>query len=480
MKSRERFLWITLTCTFAFVILFTLFVNASTSSSVSNKSIQKFLTVLEKVKRDYVDDKALDDKKLINGAIKGMLDAIGDPHTVYLSPEELSDLRSTSEGAFGGVGMIISERDDYTVVVSPIEDTPAYKKGMKPGDLIITVDGKSTKGLRVDEVAKMLKGTPGTSVKIEFLRDEVKFEVELIRANIDFPSVKSGYIGDNNKYGYLRITQFAGTTSKHVHDELIKLMNNKIEGLIVDLRMNPGGLLRQVVEIVDYFQDDGVIVSTKGRSIFSDSIEKANKFNTIVPKNIPMIVLIDDGSASASEIFAGAVKDTNRAILVGDKSYGKGSVQTFHELDGGVDGFKLTIAKYYTPSGICIDGIGIEPDIKVKEPEFSEQEKETLKKLYTDKIIDQYVKKNPKANQDEVNKWVAELKTKGYNLPDKYLKKLFKNALDISVENKPPYDLEYDIQLQKALEILNKKEYQYNDGQYNIVKQDNTKTGTAN
>jgi len=469
VKNRERFLWITITCSLTFIITLTLFVNASTNSHSSNsKYFQKFFTVWDKVKRDYVDESVLDDKKLIDGAIKGMLNAIGDPHTVYLSPEEFNDLKSTSDGTFGGVGMIISERDDYTVVVSPIEDTPAYRKGMKPGDIIITVDGKSTKGLKTDEVAKMLKGTPGTPVKIEFLREDVKFDVELIRAVIDFPSVKSSHIGDNNKYGYLRITQFAGTTSKHVHDDLVKLMNDKIEGLIIDLRMNPGGLLRQVVEIVDYFQDEGVIVSTKGRGIFSDSIERANKFNTIIPKSIPMVVLIDDGSASASEIFAGAIKDTNRAILVGDKSYGKGSVQTFHPLDGGIDGFKLTIAKYYTPAGICIDGIGIEPDIKVKEPEFSDQEKETLKKIYSEKIIDQYIKKNPKATQNEVDKWVTEIKSKGYNLPDKYLKKLFKNALDIKVEGKPPYDLEYDIQLQRALEVLNNKEYQYNDGKYSI------------
>ncbi|HOV13737.1 MAG TPA: S41 family peptidase [Spirochaetota bacterium] len=468
MKNRERIIWISTVSVLFVVLLFGVFVNDAKGASVTSgfQYIQKFLNVMEMVKKEYVDESKIDNEKLINGAIKGMIDSIGDPHTNYLSKEDMDEMNQTSDGKFGGVGMIISEKDDYITVVTPIEDTPAFRKGMKSGDMLISVDGKSLRSVKVSEAAKMLKGTPGTSVKVEFIRNEIKYEVEFVRAIIDVPTVKYSYIKD--KYGYLRITQFAGTTDGYVKKALSEFKDKNIKGMIVDLRSNPGGLLGQVIKIVDFFQDDGIIVSTKGRSNFDNSVSKANKFDTLVANDIPVIILIDQGSASASEIFSGALKDNKRAILIGEKSYGKGSVQTIKRLD--YDGYKITIAKYYTPSGVCIDGIGIEPDIAIKEPELNDDEKDSLRKLYKDKIIDEYVKKNPHPTIEQINEEIKIIQKKGYSLSDRHLKKLLKNAIELTEDTKIVYDLEYDIQLQKAVEVLDNNLLEFKDGTFILKK----------
>jgi carboxyl-terminal processing protease len=233
----------------------------------------------------------------------------------------------------------------------------------------------------------------------------------------------------------------------------------------VDLRYNPGGLLSQVENIVDFFQNDGIIVSTKARRPIDSQVRYASKMKTIVPDEIPVVVLIDQGSASASEIFSGAIKDTARGILVGEKSYGKGSVQTIVPL--GEDGFKITMAKYYTPAGISIDKIGIMPDIEVKEPELTDPEKEALKNIYNDKVIEQFAKKNTKPSDDQINGFVKELQANPkYRLQERQLRRLIKNSLDAYDDVKSVYDLEYDIQLQKAVEVLDKKQLDYKNGKF--------------
>lgn len=209
-----------------------------------------------------------------------------------------------------------------------------------------------------------------------------------------------------------------------------------------------------VIESVDYFQDDGVIVSTRGRKESENKVYEASKFNTLVNQNIPVIVLIDKGSASASEIFSGALKDTKRGILIGEKSYGKGSVQTIFQLVN--DGFKLTIAKYYTPSNISIDGIGIEPNLEVKGLDLNDDEKQILKKIYDNKIIEKFVSENPNPSAKDIDDYVKGLINKGYIISDKYLKKLIKNAVEIDNSEKPIYDLDFDTPLQKAIEVFDK------------------------
>jgi carboxyl-terminal processing protease len=468
MKNKERIIWVSVVLMLLVVLLFGVFINDAQAADQTSSFayFEKFKNVFRVLKDEYVDVKLVDDKKLVNGAIKGMIDSIGDPHTNYLSPDDMDELKATSTGSFGGVGMVISEKDDYIVVVSPIEDTPAYQKGMKSGDILISVDGKSLKGVKVNEAAKILKGTPGTTVKIEFMRNDNKMEVELQRAFIKVPTVKSSII--NDKYGFLRITQFSGETDADVKKALKDFKDKKTKAVIVDLRSNPGGLLETVERIVNFFQEDGIIVSTIGRDSRNNEIRKASKLNTIITKEIPVVVLIDQGSASASEIFAGAIKDLHRGILIGEKTYGKGSVQTFRQL--GEDGFKFTIAKYYTPSGICIDGIGIQPDIEVKDPVLNDDENAALVKLYKNKVIDEYLKKTPAPKEADIDKFVKDIQAKGYNLTTRLLKKLVKNSAELTSENKTIYDLEYDLQLNKAIEVLDKGQLEYKNGEYLLKK----------
>lgn len=452
MKNKERFFWISVVFTLLAVSTFSIFVRNAQAGSLNSgfPYMHKFVSVLNTIKLEYVNEEKINDKELINGAIKGMLDSLEDPYTQYLSVEDMKDMTQTSTGTFGGVGMIISEKDDYITVVSPIEDTPAFRKGMKAGDMIVSVDGETLKGVSVSEAANRLKGTPGTKVVIEVVRDEIKFEVELIRAIIDVPTVKYDMI--NDKYAYLRITHFTGTTDEHVIEALNDFKQKNAEAVIVDLRWNPGGLLSVVAKIVDFFQDSGVIVSTKGRKLFEEEVYNANPFNTLVDADIPVIVLIDAGSASASEIYAGAIKDTQRGILIGEKSYGKGSVQTIHPL--GEDGYKITIAKYYTPSGVSIDGEGIHPNIEIKEPELTDEQKESLRKIYQDKVIDTFTSENKNPSDTEITAFIEQLQNEGYDLPGRSLRKLVKNSLSYTNEDAPIYDLEYDIQLKKAIEVL--------------------------
>jgi carboxyl-terminal processing protease len=466
MKNKERIIWISTVLFLFIVLLFGVFINEAQAASLTSNFayFEKFKSVYRTLKEEYVDEKMVDDKKLINGAIKGMIDSIGDKHTMYLSPEDMEDLKTTSSGNFGGIGVVITKKDDYIAVDSLIDDGPAYKKGLKPGDVFITANGVSLKGMKLFDATKILKGEPGTTVKIEFMRNDLKMEVEIRRAIIKLPTVKSGYIED--KYGYLRISEFSGSTDTDVKKALTDFKSKKVKAIVVDLRMNPGGLLESVTKIVNYFQEDGVIVSTIGRNGMNKEVVKASKINNIIPDDIPVIVLIDGNSASASEIFAGAIKDLKRGILIGEKSYGKGSVQVFRQL--GDDGFKLTIAKYYTPSGISIDGIGIQPDIEVKEPEFSDDENFALTKLYKNKIIDEFIKKNPTPSDQEINIFVTDIQSKGYNLTTRVLKKMVKIASERTSENKSIYDLDYDLQLNKAIDVLDHDKLEFKDGKYNL------------
>lgn len=467
MKSKERIIWIIIVFVLLIGSLLGVFTKNVFAGSISSDfpSMQKFLTVLNRIKTDYVDENKIDEKKLINGAIKGMLDALEDPHTTYLSEKDMEDMQDTTTGTFGGVGMIIQEKDDYIVVVTPIEDTPAYRKGMRPGDLLISVDGKSLKGVKVSEAAKMLRGTPGTTVKVEFIRNDIKYEVEFVRAKIDVPTVKYDTI--NNKYGYLRITQFTGTTDSHIKKALEDFNKKNIESIIIDLRFNPGGLLSQAIKIVDMFQDEGVIVSTKGRN-YQNEVWKASKFDTLVRNDVKIIVLVDNGSASASEIFAGAIKDTNRGILIGEKTFGKGSVQTIVPL--GKDGFKITIAKYYTPADISIEGVGIKPDIEIKDITLTDEEVVFFKKLLKDKIVENLIKKNSNPTKSEIEIWAKDIVQKGYIINIDYLKRYIKKEAEFDDEKRPVYDLEYDIQLQKCVEVFDKNLIEYKDGKYYLKK----------
>jgi carboxyl-terminal processing protease len=325
------------------------------------KSLELFTEVLRQIEKNYVEPE--DEQKLIQGAIKGMVQSL-DPHSSYLTKEEHQDLLSETKGSFSGIGVEITVRDNVLTVVSPIEGTPAYKAGIQAGDKIIKINGKLAADMTLPEAIKSIRGEKGTKVTLTIMREgaEKPLEFTVTRDVIPIRSVRSSLL--TPKIAYVRISTFQSKTTNDLSAELEKLENGrKLEGLILDLRNNPGGLLSQAIDVSDLFLESGVIVSTKGRESSQDMKATAHKKKT--ERNYPMIVLVNGGSASAAEIVAGALQDNKRALILGTKTFGKGSVQTIIPLGDG-SGLRLTTAMYYTPSGRSIQASGIEPDVVVK------------------------------------------------------------------------------------------------------------------
>jgi carboxyl-terminal processing protease len=318
----------------------------------------------------YVKDnflKEVDEEKLQEGELKGMFQALEDPYSVYMTEDEFKDFMEHTKGIYGGIGVIVSPGDDNLItVVSPIEGTPGEKAGLKTGDKIIKVNGQEFTADNMDKAVKLMKGEPKTKVNLTVLRKGKDgkndyIDMDIVREEIRLITVKSDVVEDN--IGYMKITSFDDLTYEDFKKNLDSLMKKNISGLIIDLRNNPGGLLDVCVDIADEFLGEGVIVYTETRN-GERTYEKSNKSHI----DIPLVVLVNEGSASASEIFAGAIKDRNRGVLVGTKTFGKGIVQRIKQLSDG-SGFKLTVSEYFTPNGTNIHGIGIEPDIVVDLPE---------------------------------------------------------------------------------------------------------------
>ena len=302
------------------------------------------------------------DEELFYGAMKGMVAAWGDPYSRFVDPNELKQEEIDIEGEYGGLGLYLGSRDGKILVVSPIEGTPADKAGLQPMDEIVKVDDDVVLGWNINDVVEKLRGKPGTNVTVWVRREghDELLRFDMTRELIKIDSVNQKRL--TNDVAYIRITHFTQKTAEEMQRALNTALETKAKGLVLDLRNNPGGLLDASVAVSDYFLDGGDVVSIKGR------VEKANEVYEAKPGVLfagPVSVLINEGSASASEIVAGALKDRNRAVLVGEKSFGKGSVQTLFKLPDG-SGLFVTIAKYYTPSGVTIDGVGIKPDIEVK------------------------------------------------------------------------------------------------------------------
>lgn len=330
------------------------------------KSLETFTRIIEIVDKQYVEP--VDEEELIEGAIRGMLSSL-DPHTVYLPPRMYKDFKSDTTGKFGGIGIEITIRDDVLTVVSPIEDSPAFKAGIQSGDKIVKINGKSTKGMSLIEAVQKMRGPRGKKVTITIFRKGVRdpFDVTLTRAIIKVTSIKYEDLGDG--LGYIRITSFQEKTANNLKKALKKLeeeMEGSLRGIILDLRNNPGGLLSEAVRVSDIFMSKGVIVSTKGRHT-EEEVRKAHKNGSYA--KLPVVVLVNGGSASAAEIVAGALQDSRRAKVMGTTSFGKGSVQTILDM-GDKSALKITIAKYYTPKGRSIEGRGINPDILVSKEQW--------------------------------------------------------------------------------------------------------------
>jgi len=332
----------------------------------------KFLgETIEKIKSDYVDD--VKNKELVESAIDGMLSSL-DPHSSFLNAESLKKMKIQTKGAFGGLGIEVTMENGFVKVISPIDDTPAYKAGIKAGDYITHLDGKSVIGLNLNEAVDKMRGPVGTKLKVTIGRsNQEAFDVTIKRDIIKISSVKSKLEED---VGYIRITTFSEQTSKSTKDAIKKLKKEKnLRGYVLDLRNNPGGLLDQAVSVSDLFLEKGEIVSTRGKNSKNPEMYKAKSGDIIDGK--PLVVIINGGSASASEIVAGALQDHKRAILLGTRSFGKGSVQTIIPVKP-YGALRMTTAKYFTPSGRSIQKTGIEPDIVVEERELKKADNKKI------------------------------------------------------------------------------------------------------
>jgi carboxyl-terminal processing protease len=350
---------------------------ATQNSSETYKQLNLFGEVFERVRANYVAE--VSDDSLVESAINGMLTSL-DPHSNYMNTKNFNDMKVQTRGEFGGLGIEVSMENGLVKVVSPIDDTPAARAGLKPGDLITQLDGEPVQGMTLPEAVEKMRGPVNSEIKLTIRREgRDPFDVKLTRATIRIKSVRSHMEGDD--VGYIRITTFNEQTDTGLNSAIKSLKQeagSKLRGIILDLRNNPGGLLDQAVAVSDAFLDRGEIVSTRGRR--SDDAQRYNARPGDIATGLPVVVLINGGSASASEIVAGALQDHHRAILLGTKSFGKGSVQTIIPLPGH-GAMRLTTARYYTPSGRSIQAKGIDPDITVDAAKIEPAEKGEAKVL---------------------------------------------------------------------------------------------------
>ncbi|GMQ96416.1 MAG: proteolytic complex protein CptA [Gammaproteobacteria bacterium] len=339
--------------------------------SIPFRELRAFTDVFARIKQDYVV--SVKDKELLENAIRGMLGGL-DPHSSYLNADEYKELQVGTTGEFGGLGIEVGMEDGFVKVIAPIDDTPAEKAGVKAGDLIIRLDNKPVKGLSLNEAVKIMRGKPGTEILLTIIREgESKpLKITIERAVIRVKSVKYRLLEDG--YGYVRISQFQSKTEENLEDAIEELNDEnkgELKGLVLDLRNNPGGVLNAAVAVSDAFLESGLIVYTKGR--VEDSNLKFNATSGDLIDGAPLVILVNGGSASASEIVAGALQDQKRAVIMGGKTFGKGSVQTIMPMNNGT-AVKITTARYYTPSGRSIQAEGITPDIEPGSLKFTRQE----------------------------------------------------------------------------------------------------------
>ena len=467
IKYKERLLWIFL---LIFVIAVSFFsfkspslVMAQASNVQSDNDFYYYSRLFQKVfatlQQNFVDTNNVTTKKLMYGAIKGMLEATDDPFTFLLDEELNQALNTEMSGKYGGVGLSISKNANKgLMVVSPIEDGPGEKAGILSGDIITEIDGKSTKDMSVDNAANIMRGKAGTKVTLTIVRDGVTEPIKytLTRAIIEIKSVKYKMI--DNEIGYIRITTFGDDTAKDLENALKDLKKQNMKKLILDLRNNPGGRLDTAINIVEEFltDTDGKIVYTRGRTKNENQDYYASKKGDEWIKG-DMIVLVNQYSASASEILSGALQDSGRAKLLGETTFGKFSVQYVLPLDSKDNtSFKFTVAHYYTPNGRRLHGKGLTPDFVVVEPKLSSTDIIALTELRKGRQISDYVKKYPNESFDNqaLNLFKEELRTQNINPSDYLLGRLIYNERNLD-NYKEIYDLRYDKQLKAAIDYLN-------------------------
>jgi len=414
----------------------------------AHKYLGYFHRVYQIVSTQYVDEP--DNKNLFYGAIRGMLSSLGDPFTRFMDEKSNAQFNQMISGKFVGIGVEIAIRNGEMIVVTPIENSPAMRAGIEPGDVITQVNNETIKGRKFEEVLTKIKGVPGSKVKVHIKREnypeELVYDIE--RAPIKIKSVKYGIIEKDN-VGYLKIKSFGSETAGDAKEAIKYFRSKKITKMVIDVRQNPGGLLPAAVQISDMFLDKGkVIVSTKGRT--GNAVVYKAKNPMMFPGKI--IVLVNKGSASASEILSGALRDNDRAMLLGEKTFGKGSVQVKHNLDKDIS-VAVTTARYYTPSGAMIHKKGIKPDYDVKFFDLPKNDEKGLQKLYIEKLLNKFVNTKTKYNDETRSKFLALLKDKKINISEKTAFFALKREIN-KYKKKALYDLEFDFQLKAALKKL--------------------------
>ncbi|WNY62818.1 S41 family peptidase [Borreliella carolinensis] len=429
---------------------------------------QMMIQAFEFVKENYVDP--VSDEVIFEGALKGIFQALDDPYSQYLTKKDLEEISKTTVGDYVGIGISIIKKmhsqdkneaknldpnSACVSIVTPFEGGPAYKAGIKSGDCITAVDGKSVYSMEVDKVVDLLKGKEGTKVKVSILRGKnLTLDFELTREKIEIQTIKYDVI--NSDIGYIRIVSFNPHTSVDFRKALDILKNKNIKSLILDLRLNTGGYFQAAIKMADDILSKGIIVSTKSRNS-SKPIDYKASSKQVLPTNIKIVALIDRSSASASEVFVGALKDNKRAYIIGEKSYGKGLIQ--HVVPFYTGGFKITSSKYYTPSGKSIHKVGIAPDLEIKSPDFSEEEALIYKEIFDKKLIEGFLKGKKSITEQEIDVFVENLVKENpkYKIDKEFLGKyVFFNYYQDNNKELPIYNLHYDKALKTACEYLSK------------------------
>ncbi|MCL2410491.1 MAG: S41 family peptidase [Treponema sp.] len=464
-QKKQSFTWVWVAATIVFCVFFTtvLIPGAAAQGNMQPQARDHINTIqaaFDFILRNYIDE--VDPNVLFEGAMHGLFNALEDQYSSFLSEADMASMGDTTIGTFGGVGLSITQptgqradgRPRYVEVIAPIEGTPGWRAGISAGDFIKSIDGVETDTLTMDEVLGKLRGSPGADVNLIIKRGEhMEFPLTITRAVIEVPTVRYAMIGDT---GFLRVITFTPLTVARTRDAINYFKENDFQNLVLDLRNNSGGRLDAAIGVANLFLDGGVIVRTRSR-IPSENRDHNATRSTFVPPDIPIVVLIDRGSASGAEIVAGALKDRNRAYLVGENTFGKGSVQQVQVMNN--VGFRLTTARYFTPSYANIDIVGIPPDREVPLPRITEEDAANLNNLINANLIPIFAAENPQAAPAQIEAFAQTLAA-DFNLDLSLLTRIIRNELNRSVAP-PVYDLENDIQLQEAINILRGGTFQY-------------------
>ncbi|MBL7005520.1 MAG: S41 family peptidase [Spirochaetia bacterium] len=440
----------------------------STIDSAEKDTIDETMEKLESLYRlvDSVFLFDIDYDAVYDSMAKGLFSALEDPYSEYITAEESQDIQDLTQGIYGGIGAYISKPNpsyiDYydpetymVTIVAPFLGSPAYKAGLHAGDLIAEIDGVAVDEYTAQEASAKLRGEPGTVVELLVVRGSTSFTLSVERAIVEIPTVRYDVIDD---IGYLQILEFTPITPEKVREAISYFETRNYSGIIMDLRGNPGGSVDSAVQIADLFLSlKTVLIMESGEGKKSSNYR--TRFGTNVPPEIPLVVLTNGGTASSSEILAGALRDNDRAVLIGETTFGKGLVQNVYPYDK--DFFKITSAQYLTPDGNNIHKIGIVPDIEDIEPELSEEELDSFVLLQEEKRIKQFVETQPSFIDSEVNNYISELQNEGINLNQRLLRKLIRNEFENTMDFPPIYDLEYDLVLRRTLEYIKTGEYNY-------------------